>query len=67
MEIEKGKWIKDDDESKKVQGIQFEKIIKGILDSKFYGYSLIEILEDVVPENMRIGELLPDDDMIRIY
>ena len=54
---EKGKWVKDNDESKKVQGIQFEKIIRGILDSKFYGYSLIEILEDVVPETGLLREV----------
>ncbi len=54
---EKGKWVKNDDESKKVQGIQFEKIIKGILDSKFYGYSLIEILEDIVPDTGLLREV----------
>ncbi len=44
---ENGKWVKDDEESKKVQGIEFEKIIKGILDSKFFGYTLLEIFNDV--------------------
>lgn len=42
-----GKWEIDPEESKKAQGIQFEKIIKGILDSKLYGYTLLEILNEV--------------------
>lgn len=42
-----GKFSRDADESRKAQGIQFEKIIQGIIEAKLYGYSLIEILPDV--------------------
>ena len=42
-----GKWIRDMEASKKAQGVQFEKIIKGILDSKFFGYTLLEIMNEI--------------------
>lgn len=44
---ENGKYMRDPEESKKAQGMQFEKIIQGIIESKLYGYSLIEILPDI--------------------
>lgn len=52
-----GKWEIDPEESKKAQGIQFEKIIKGILDSKLYGYSLIEIINEVDKETGLLREV----------
>lgn len=55
--FEKGKWVRDDDESNKVQGIEFEKIIKGILDSKFFGYSLIEIMNEINPDTGLLKEV----------
>lgn len=47
----KGGWIRDDDESKKIQGSQFEKIIRGIVDSRAYGYTLIEVMDDLMEVN----------------
>lgn len=41
---EKGKYIKDSEETKKIQGSQFDKIIIGIVEAKLYGYTLLEIL-----------------------
>ena len=38
-----GKWICDEEASKKIQGLEFEKIIHGILDACFYGYTLLYI------------------------
>ena len=38
-----GKYIKDIENTKKIQGTQFIKIIKGILESKLFGYTLIEL------------------------
>jgi hypothetical protein len=38
-----GKLEKDKEQSEKIQGQQFEKIIKEILYSQFFGYSVIEI------------------------
>lgn len=42
---EKGKYIKDVTESQKIQGTQFDKLIKGIVESKLYGFTLIEIMQ----------------------
>lgn len=42
-----GKFIRDPKESRKAQGTQFEKIIQAIIEAKFYGYSLIEIMNDI--------------------
>lgn len=36
---EKGRYIKDVEETKKIQGTQFIKIIRGIVESKLYGYT----------------------------
>lgn len=38
-----GQYIRDVKATKKIQGSQFIKIIKGIAESKLYGYTLIEI------------------------
>lgn len=42
-ENDKGKYIKDVENTKKIQGTQFIKIIKGILEAKLFGYTLIEL------------------------
>lgn len=65
---EKGKYIKNVEESKKVQGSQFDKIIRGIVESNWYGYTLLEIPFDINPltgklDNVRIIQrrnVLPD-------
>lgn len=52
-----GKFIVDEKESKKIQGSQFEKIIKAIIDSTLYGYSCVEIMPDVDPDTGRLVEV----------
>lgn len=54
---EGGKWKMDDDETAKIQGTQFEKIITGIMYAVFYGYTLIEIKQDIDPETGRLKEV----------
>lgn len=44
---EKGKFVKDVDSTEKIQGSQFDKLIRGIMEAKLYGYTAIEILPDV--------------------
>lgn len=51
---EKGRYIKDVEETKKIQGTQFVKIIRGIVESKLYGYTALEILPDI---DERTGKL----------
>ena len=51
---EKGKYIKDVEETRKIQGTQFIKIIKGIVESKWYGYTLLEIMPEI---DQRTGKL----------
>lgn len=52
-----GKYIKDAKETKKIQGTQFVKIIRGILESRLYGYTLIEIPKRVNPVTGRLAEV----------
>lgn len=51
---EKGKYIKDVGQTGLIQGSQFDKIIKGIIEAKLFGYTLLEILPGVNP---RTGKL----------
>lgn len=51
---EKGRYIKDVEATKKIQGTQFIKIIRGIVESKLYGYTGLEILPDI---DERTGKL----------
>lgn len=44
---EKGKYTKDVTETQKIQGSQFDKIIKGIVEAKLYGYTLLEIMPEL--------------------
>lgn len=53
----KGEFHRDPEETKKIQGTQFEKIIHAAVDAKLYGYSLVEILPDVVPETGLLREV----------
>jgi hypothetical protein len=54
---EMGKYIKDVAETQKIQGSQFDKIIKGIVESKLYGYTLLEIMPDIDPKTGKIAEV----------
>lgn len=51
---EKGKYVKDVRESRKIQGSQFDKVIRGIIEAKLYGYTLLEILPGI---DSRTGKL----------
>lgn len=44
---DKGKFVKDVKETEKVQGSPFDKLIRGIMEAKLYGYTAIEILNDI--------------------
>lgn len=52
-----GKWVRDPEQSKLCQGSQFEKIIKGIVEAKLYGYTLLEIMSDLDPNTGRLREV----------
>ena len=51
---DKGRYLIDVEQTKKIQGTQFIKIIRGIVESKMYGYTGLEILPDIDP---RTGKL----------
>lgn len=57
VQNEKGKYIKDVEETKKIQGTQFIKLIKGIVESNFFGYSLIEILPEIDKRTGKLKEI----------
>ena len=54
---EKGRYVKDIEETKKIQGTQFIKIIKGIAEAKLYGYTALEILPDVDPRTGKLKQV----------
>ena len=54
---EKGKYIKDVQSTQKIQGSQFDKIIKGIVESKLYGYTLLEIMPTIDPKTGKLAEV----------
>lgn len=54
---DKGKYIKDVGETQKIQGSQFDKIIKGIIEAKLYGYSLIEIMPYLDAKTGKLSEV----------
>lgn len=74
---EKGKYVKDVEETQKIQGSQFDKMIKGIVESKLYGYTLLEILPDINPLTGKLSHIniverrnvLPDQKVVlnRVY
>lgn len=51
------KWVRNDAETEKIQGSQFEKIIKAILEKVTYGYSCIEIVNKTDPDTGRLVEV----------
>lgn len=52
-----GQFIKDVDETKKIQGSQFVKIIKGVVESKLFGYTCIEIDNGINPITGKLKEV----------
>lgn len=54
---EKGRYVKDMEETKKIQGTQFVKIIRGIAEAKLYGYTGIEILPDIEPRTGKLKQV----------
>lgn len=54
---EKGKYVKDVQYTQKVQGTQFDKIIRGIVESKLFGYSLIEIMPYIDSKTGKLAEV----------
>lgn len=48
---ENGKWVVDDEETKKVQTSEFEKFVVGIQDAKTFGYTLFDISSEINPDN----------------
>lgn len=52
-----GKYIKDVEATKKIQGSQFTKIIEGIVEAKWYGYTLLEIMPDINPMTGKLSEV----------
>lgn len=52
-----GKWVRDPKASKICHGSQFEKIIQGIVESDFWGYSLLEIVPEIDPETGLLKEV----------
>lgn len=51
---EKGRYIKDVEETKKIQGTQFINIINGIVESKLYGYTGLYIDPSIDPETGKL-------------
>lgn len=54
---EKGKYIKDVKATQKIQGSQFDKIIRGIVEAKLYGYTLLEIMPYINPQTGKLAEV----------
>jgi hypothetical protein len=54
---EAGKYIKDVRQTQKIQGSQFDKIIRGIIEAKLYGYTLLEIMPSINPRNGKLAEV----------
>lgn len=67
-----GQFIKDLEETEKIQGTQFTKIIKGIAEAKLYGYTLLEITNSVDTITGKLKEVnqierrnvLPDQNIV---
>lgn len=53
----KGKMVRDEESSKILEGSQFEKIVKEIIDSHLWGYSCVEILNETDPSTGRLKEV----------
>lgn len=53
----KGKWIRDNEQTKKIQGSQFERAIKEILYAQMYGFSVLELNVDTDPDTGLLKEV----------
>lgn len=54
---DKGKYVKDVEYTCKIQGTQFDKIIRGIVEAKLFGYTLIEIMPYLDPRTGKLAEV----------
>nr|WP_195461804.1 DUF935 family protein [Alistipes sp. D31t1_170403_E11] len=54
---EKGKYVKDVSQTQKIQGSQFDKIIRGIVEAKLYGYTLLEIMPHLDEKTGKLDEV----------
>ncbi|MDR1119454.1 MAG: DUF935 domain-containing protein [Dysgonamonadaceae bacterium] len=54
---DKGKYVKDVEETRKIQGTQFVKIIRGIVEAKLFGYTLLEIFPTTDGRTGRLKEV----------
>ena len=54
---EKGKYVKDVKQTQKVQGSQFDKIVRGIVEAKLFGYTLLEIMPHTDPRTGKLAEV----------
>lgn len=51
---EKGKFVKDVSQTCKIQGSAFDEIIRGIVEAKLFGYTLLEIMPDTDPKTGKL-------------
>ena len=69
---EKGRYVKDVEATKKIQGLQFIKLIRGIVESKLFGYTGIFIDSKIDPKTGKLANIeyierrniLPDQNRI---
>ena len=54
---EKGRYVKDIEETQKVQGSSFIKIISGIVEAKMFGYTGLQILPDIDPRTGKLAHV----------
>lgn len=54
---EKGKYVKDVTQTQKIQGSQFDKIIRGIVEAKLYGYTLLEVMPHLDPQTGKLAQV----------
>ena len=54
---EKGKYVKDIEQTHLIQGSQFDTIIKGIVEAKLYGFTLLEIMPNTNPKTGKLAEV----------
>ena len=54
---EKGKYVKDVEQTSLIQGSQFDTVIKGIVEAKLYGYTLLEIIPEISPKTGKLTEV----------
>lgn len=54
---ERGKYVKDVEETRKIQGTQFVKAIEGIVEARWYGYSVLEINPEINPITGKLKEI----------